>query len=435
MNKIVLFISLIVFHVIPSSADTQPSFSVVANTATSIVVPSNRHAYVQYKVTNNSDITRVLTMVPIPNVTQVTNDNSQCGNPFTLEKNGSCNLTLYVDGALQNSTYSGGPVICKKNSDSNTPDPFLCSQPEKSMTLYIYPYPAVTPTAKKLYVSNWDGGSISLCYINNDSSELSHCLVSAVSDTFINPEALAIKDQYLFVANIGGGMSSCSINLVTGELTDCKNAITDNTGNRIHAPDGIAIDGTTAYISDSGPESINQGVTICTVSSGTLGSCAFKQGTASFSVPSDLAFFNDTVYITNFNSQDKTTYCITTGNLCTTPPPGTINGTNNLLNEPEGLFITSINSTDYAYFTNHGDNTITLCEVAGQTSFTHCANTQGYFSGFGNLTILPNKLKAFIPSGLKTISTCDVNVNDGGLSSCVNSPEVSFKNPSGLVIM
>jgi hypothetical protein len=433
MNKYVVWIGLLVLKFIPAQAATQAIFSLVANTATSVTVPSNRHTVVQYKVTNNTGITRTLTLVPIPNVTQVKRDATQCSNPFTLAKHQSCNLTLDIDGALQNATYAGGPVICKTKGNLNTPDPFLCAEPEASMTLHIYPAPAFTPTLNKLYVSNWDGGSISLCYLQEDSGELTQCLVSAVSDTFLNPEALAISGNYLFVANIGGGMSSCLIDATTGELSECNDATTDVEALQIHAPDGIAINDTTAYISNSGPESFDQGVTTCTVNGRNLEDCAFTQGNASFSIPSDLAFLDDTIYITNFESQ-YTTYCSISSPLCDSGTSGTINGTGDLLNEAEGLFFNTINSTSYAYFTNHGNNTVTLCQVESTTSFTNCADTEGHFTGFGNLTILSNPLKAYIPSGLKTIALCDVNESDGALSHCVDSTQYGFNNPSGLVI-
>ena len=413
-------------------AGSQPTFSLVATTPTYITVPANRQAHIQYKVTNNTAITRTLTMVPIPNVTQLTNDSSQCPNPFILAKNQSCNLTLLVDGASQTSTYSGGPVVCKTKSDGRTPDPFLCSQPNDSMQLYIYPASAVTPTLHKLYVSNWDGNSISLCYINS-GGDLQHCLVSAVSNTFANPEALAVGGDFLFVANIGGGMSSCAIDSITGELSNCKNATNNLNAAQIYAPDGIKISGSTAYISNAGGlNPLHEGVTACTVGSGDLTACAFTQGNANFSTPSDLALLTDTVYVTNFQSV-YTTYCQAAGGLCGTS--GTVNTSPpDLLNEPEGLFITRFSSIDYAYFTNHGNNTVTLCQVTTGPSLTNCSFTDGYFTGFGNLTILNNPLKAYIPSGLKTISICDVDGIDGMLSNCVNSTELGFNNPSGLVI-
>lgn len=432
-----VLLSVLTFNVIPSFASSHATFSLVAKTPTTITVPANRQAIVQYKITNNTATTRTLTMLPIPNVTQLTSNSSECGNPFTLGKHQSCDLTMLVDGAQQTSNYAGGPVVCKTKNGSNTPDPFLCAQPELSMGLYIYPTAAVIPTTHKLYVSNWDGGSISLCYINDDGS-IAHCLVAAVSDTFLNPEALAIHGDYLFVANIGGGMSACAIDAITGELSNCQNATDNANAAEIHAPDGIAIQGSTAYISSSGPESFKQGMSVCNISSAVLTGCVFTQGNpANYSIPSDIAFYNNYLYLTNFNSQDvQTSYCTSTSAYCDTSN-GSVSGTSNFLNQPEGITFATINANSYAYFTNHGNNSVTLCQAPTSSppaAFTSCTITEGYFNGFGNLAILPSALKAFIPSGLKTIALCDVNAIDGTLSNCVDSTELSFNNPSGLVI-
>lgn len=433
MKKSLLLICFFILNIVQSHASTEAKFSLVANTPTSVTVPANRHAYVQYTVTNNTAITRKLTIVPIPNVAQRTEDSSQCPNPFVLAPGQSCKLTLYINGATK-TKYSGGPVVCKTLGNSNKPDKFLCSQPEASMVLSINPAPAITPSANKLYVTNWDGDSISLCYLNSGSPAA--CLVSAVSKTFVHPEAVAINNNVLFVANIGGGISACIIAPNSGELSSCINAAP---GTPIYAPTGISIQNNQAYIANSGPQQYNQGITVCNVTGNpatNLTQCSFSQGDASFSVPSDLAIMNNTVYVTNFNSQDiQTTYCTIAPSLCSTNSgEGVIAGTSNLLNEPEGLFFATINGSNYAYFTNHGSHTVTLCQVQSPTNFTNCTITGGFFTGFGNLAILNNPLKAFIPSGLKNIAVCDVSSMDGSISNCINSSELNFNNPSGLII-
>jgi len=73
----VILISLLSLKTVTSIAASQPTFSLVALTPTSINVPANRQTIVQYRVTNNTAITRTLTMVPIPNVSQVTADNTE----------------------------------------------------------------------------------------------------------------------------------------------------------------------------------------------------------------------------------------------------------------------------------------------------------------------------------------------------------------------
>lgn len=435
MNKYLLMTSLFAFRTLSIHAASQATFSVIATTATNITVPENRHAYVQYRVTNNTASPQTLTMVPIPNVTQRTGEQGQCGNPFTLAHNQSCNLTLYVDGALQHTSYEGGPVICKTQLNTNIPNRFLCSQSSKADVLSISTSAPLSPSAHKLYVSNWLGNSISLCYINSSGS-FEHCLVSATSGTFLNPEALAISGSYLYIANIGGGISSCVIDQLTGELSNCINAI-DDINTPIYSPDGIAMVGSTAYISNAGPLISQQGVTTCTISGSSLTSCTFTRGDAEFSVPSDIASFSNTIYITNYNSQTlQTTFCTISPSLCTSGSgEGIVSGTNGLLNEPEGLRFATLNSINYSYFTNYGNNTVTFCQVDAPTSFSNCINTtDGHFEGFGNLAILNSLLKAYIPSGQKSIDICDVISDTGDLSNCTTSNQTSFDSPSGLVI-
>lgn len=431
MKKYLFLIGFLIFNMAQAYASSETKFILVATTPTKIIVPANRHTYIQYKVTNNTTITRTLTIKPIPYIVQTTADSSQCANPFVLAPGQSCKLTLLVDGSRLTSAYAGGPVVCKTRDNTNIPDPFLCSQPEPTMLLSLTPVPAIMPTANKLYVSNWNGDSISLCYLQ--SGNPAFCHVTAVSNSFANPEALAISNNTLFVANIGGGISSCVIDPNSGDLSLCSNAAP---GAPIFAPTGIAIQGSSAYIANSGPEQFHQGVTVCDVSGTMLVNCSFTSGDASFSVPSDLAILNNTLYVSNFNSQDlQATYCTIANPLCTTGSgEGVIAGTTNLLNEPEGVVFANISGIDYAYFSNHGNHTVTLCQVASPTSFVNCTITNGYFSGFGNIAILANPLKAYIPSGFKTIASCDVSAADGSLSNCVNSTEVGFANPSGLII-
>ncbi|OYV53531.1 MAG: hypothetical protein B7X00_01960, partial [Legionella sp. 21-45-4] len=343
----------------------------VPKTQTAVTVPANRHVYVQYKVTNNTAITRTLTMVPIANVVQKVDESGACTAPFTLASGESCNLTLYIEGSSLTSNYYGGPVVCKTQTNTNTPDPFLCSQPEETAVLSINTVHAVPPTTHKLYVSNWTGNSISMCYLNAGNPE--YCAVSGLSTSFANPEALAISGDMLFIANIGGGMSSCLMDPVTGDLSNCQIATNTQDAEQIFAPDGIAIAGSTAYISNSGPEQFHQGITVCTVSGAFLTNCNFIQANAAFSVPSDLAIVDGTVYVTNFNSQElQTTWCSVADPLCTTGNgTGVISGTGSLLNKPEGLIFATINATTYAYFTNEGNNKVVICTVNGPTSFSN----------------------------------------------------------------
>src|SRR3990167_6022483 len=131
MNKLtqkIILGCLLAFIAVFAQAGT-PLFSLTPLTATTVSVPSNSTAQVQYTVTNNTRLTRTLTIQPITAATQVTTGVGVCTNPFTLTNNQSCTLTLNIDGAtLAAATIpdiTSGPIVCKtKGNGDNNPDPF-----------------------------------------------------------------------------------------------------------------------------------------------------------------------------------------------------------------------------------------------------------------------------------------------------------------------
>ena len=118
-------------------AGAQPKFTLVPQTLTSIQIPVNGEANVEYLVTNHTKITRTLVMLPINGITQDT-VLGKCSNPFTLSGGSSCYLSLKLKGSQLPSRVTSGPEICKtKGSGDNTPTPFLCSQPSEANSLNV----------------------------------------------------------------------------------------------------------------------------------------------------------------------------------------------------------------------------------------------------------------------------------------------------------
>lgn len=58
-----------------------PKFSLEPLTPTILQVPFNSTASVSYLVRNNTSVPRILTMEPLPGISQVVNTGT-CGNPF-----------------------------------------------------------------------------------------------------------------------------------------------------------------------------------------------------------------------------------------------------------------------------------------------------------------------------------------------------------------
>lgn len=113
-----------------------PLWTLTPLTPTSLSVPSNSTATVQYRVTNQSPAPHTLMMVPMTGITQTTTAGN-CPNPFTLSSsNPSCTLTLLVTGSALNTDMNGGPKVCQKGPDGN-PSPLQCYQPSQTDSLSI----------------------------------------------------------------------------------------------------------------------------------------------------------------------------------------------------------------------------------------------------------------------------------------------------------
>lgn len=108
-------------------------------TDTTIAVPANSTAMVQYRVTNQSKKTHTLTMKPIQEgVIQTTTGLNVCGNPFVLRGNASCILSLQISGHHLNNAVFDGPVVCQQGSTN------LCYRPSSTNILRLTQGPPIT---------------------------------------------------------------------------------------------------------------------------------------------------------------------------------------------------------------------------------------------------------------------------------------------------
>ena len=408
-----------------AKASVQAKFSLVPTTPTNLTIPLNRKVVVQYAVTNNTGPTRTLTMVPMPGITQVVDQQGACSNPFTLSNQASCALTLEVDGSLLPAGLNTGPVVCKTmGKGNNSPDPFLCSKPAAADVLTVKIVPPTSPAQKNVYVTNWSANTISLCTENTLNGLLSECNVAAAGGTLANPEAITLNQSatLLYIANIGGSVSFCKIEASTGALNHCV-----STGANFQSPTGIAINpaGSMIYVSNA----TTNAVTRCHIDAvtGELNACLHTGD--NFDVPSDLALnpAGTLAYISNFTG-DSVTICSIdglTGMLtCDAPVGGGFHG-------PEGITLNP--SGQFAYISNNGNNTVTRCSVDSVTgTLFGCSETGSTFNGFGSVALNLSGELAYVPSTNSSILVCSVNPVTGALSNCVNSGGTGFTSPSGI---
>ncbi|MFC3909318.1 WD40/YVTN/BNR-like repeat-containing protein [Legionella dresdenensis] len=118
-----------------SHVNSAPVFTFTPTTPTTIQVPANGTAIVQYLVTNLSSRAHTLMMVPANGIAQMTSP-QYCTNPFVLGARQSCLLTLQVSGSQISSQAVGGPQVCEQGPNGN-PSPFLCYQPSPANILNI----------------------------------------------------------------------------------------------------------------------------------------------------------------------------------------------------------------------------------------------------------------------------------------------------------
>ena len=131
-------------------AETQPKFTIIPTTPTTLAVQFNQVATIQYLLTNQTKVTRTLN-ISIPSIRGVTQTSNigDCTNPVTLAPHQSCNLTLKVVGLiLPVGVNSGAIKVCKtKGAGDYSPDPFLCSQTSQSNELHVTRQAVVRVTA------------------------------------------------------------------------------------------------------------------------------------------------------------------------------------------------------------------------------------------------------------------------------------------------
>ncbi len=108
----------------------QPLLTFVPLTPTTLVLPVDGEASVQYAVTNPSVSSRTFVITPIAGV-DIDTAAGHCADPFVLASHQSCTLALHLVGSAMSGDIDGGPVAC---IDGN---PLQCWQPSPVDQLHV----------------------------------------------------------------------------------------------------------------------------------------------------------------------------------------------------------------------------------------------------------------------------------------------------------
>jgi len=423
-HKKIIVTSAIVFACATSFA-ALPKFTILPaeGSITAILLPSNFTVNVNYVVTNNTRIMRKLTMVAIPGVSQTTIGSGVCGNTFILSPQESCTLELVIQGnQVPTSGIMGGPKICKtKAPNDDSPDPFLCSQPNKANELAI----SITSSGQHAYIANQLGNSVSFCQINPATGLLNQCAVTATGLTAVEGVGFNPTKTLFFSANLGSStISVCNVDTATGALSSCVDA----GGSGFSQPDAVAFspDGTTFYTSNVGGS-----VSACKVDAyGKLSACV-NNVSPTFLAPSDMVL-NDSGTLAYVSNRLGSTVSVCNVSGLTVNSCNSLSGS--LFNQPEGITLDP--SGRHAYIANAGDGKVIVCDVRkdGSGLLDNCAATDGQFRGTGNVAFNGRGTLAYVPNQLiNMVFACQVSPIDGSLSRCLPSG-TGLNGPSGVVI-
>lgn len=185
-----------------------PVWTFTALTPTTISVPGNGTATVQYTVTNQSSKSHTLVMTPITGITQVTTGAGVCANPFTLSgKGASCTLSLQVNGSQLTGPVSDGPVVCEQGST------LQCYRPSSPDILNIS-----TTTNEYTVGGTVSGLTRTLTLLNNGSD----ALTTSTDGNFTFTTPITDGGTYAVTVQSDPDDQTCTVNNASGTINSAN---------------------------------------------------------------------------------------------------------------------------------------------------------------------------------------------------------------------
>ena len=228
-------------------------------TPTTVSVPSNDTATVQYTVTNQSSRVHTLSMQAIQGITQITTGLGVCGNPFVLTGKASCTLSLQINGSQLASSVIDGPIVCEQDSA------LQCYRPVAANILHITQTSAITDatitvTGSPLTLTT--NGPTGILTINNTSLIVAATnITSDFTGTLLDGNVTETGNTCSSVAP----QSSCTLTYTPGSTVVSQTSFPIQGSNTNAVTAAIQIDAgiTLSTVSPfSGPASGGTGVTL-----------------------------------------------------------------------------------------------------------------------------------------------------------------------------
>jgi 6-phosphogluconolactonase (cycloisomerase 2 family) len=398
-------------------ASSKPTFLIAPISINTISLDQYSVATMQYRVTNQTSITRQLTMVPVRGISITPTQPGDCTSPFTLDPQQSCILRLIVNGASIPNTVTRGPEICKTQPNSNTPDPFLCAEPSKAGSFDIIKRATVA------YTANFDSSrSITKCDIDINGL-LSNCEIAANNSTLDKPNDVTINSSktILYASNQGDKtIQICRIAPLTGAL-DCTNS-GDIDISRVNIQ-GIVInaDNSLLYVANANGEILQ-----CPISEDGLTVSACTTSASSITNTPLQITINTAGTVVYVVGETETIQCSVTNS----PEQGNLGACKNVNINPadypnNGRGIAIDSNDAYAYIS--GLSSITGCEIdSGTGDFINCARVNSVTLGEGR-GLSVNSTNTYVYTGRGDsvdddgtfIGRCDIS--NGTVSNCITT--------------
>lgn len=414
-------------------AATNPTWTIIPTTPTSFNMPINGTTTVQYRVKNNTYVSRTLTFKPIEGVTQITSGAGVCPRPFTLAHNQSCLLTLFINGNETTGVITGGPVVCKAECTNNLdPNTCMCAQPSAANSLNI--------TAAGAHVRGLNLSPSTLTLVRGESNV--PLTVTNLSGHITEMNIRATIPPYLHVIQDASGCTSlapeakCQLLFTPGDVLTSEITIpVQGTGSpqatfilkiaevRLSvSPSILTIDpgiGDTVTVTNQSASTTANNISV-TIPSGSL---IFIQSTTCGTIPFNLNPGASCTITFNASSQTSIT-------------PVVIEGSNTSV---ETVYIRVKHL--FAYVGNGSNNSVSQCSVDSVTgSLTSCGD-----SGAGAIFLGPNAIAfhptlpfAYVTDGLTNeVTVCAVDTSSGQFiaNQCINyGSSTVFNVPNGIAI-
>jgi hypothetical protein len=319
----------------------------------------------------------------LPSGWTITSSSLPCA---TVSTGTGCQLSLaYAPTAVDNGTLS---LNYSYTDDSGT---------AKTGSVNIL-YVASPPP--HLYVAQL-GGSLSYCSLNGDGT-LSSCAAAATG--FSNPTGIAFYGaNFAYVADFGNNtVDLCNVAL-DGSLSGCA-----STGTGFQSPWQLAVNGNILYATNANPTG---GVTVCTIAvNGTLSACSQSAGSGTTGVAADSSYAYIGVAANTVNECAIGTGGSLSGS-CASTSAGISTGTG--FSTANGISL----AANYAYIANQGNGTVSVCTINPDGSLSPC--TASSVGGMPTDVVI-NGSQAYVDDASGNIYLCAVGAG-GALTSCAIS--------------